>query len=809
MNDALDKDTQDESTRSHDTAGEDIVEQDAVNEDSTEENPIDGNDIANKTLNEDTSGSASDQDDPELNTIDTTTVDDPTCDPSCILYAPKISVVSWVPDKQIIYTANVTVGIITTLVFLCDDIMVATRLQTEYHWDSAPAGMYPPYLTTNARGNAVAIVPFTDASVTSVVELVYPNSHIAYDTFVSWQGIVQDFDSLGVPVCLTATPEPSTVHLTSNIPIPRSYYPEPTATRGNRSNTSGQGFHPLWVSLDFQPPVAMIEHPIYIQHFPIGITGCHKTAILDSNRPIFYEPRYIFDYKTLSIDLGASGMGSRNGSAARWHNSSQSEALCVGYTEKFAGLCERPEIPLSSDKCAHKITIWDDTGTTDISFANSGGDRTAGLAIPKSATGFETAYNVEESVTPFFLPTPDWIVDGKGGIVTSSRPPATQAYRNPDAAEAAAIANYFKGRTDERVGSWSRPQHTQPPTKPAPGLMPIESKAVSQYFREPLGYHAHPLAGESPTVAVGDEAQPSSRVKSAGLDAIGSAFNRIFFQGKSTARTYQEAPIVYASRIGIQIAPATAIIDDVPNRKADQDVNAAAKVLASATPTTPRQFLYIQISATMNDIATAVGGYILPMTSTVLAGQKITVDGQVTQLPAPELLPIYLATTISGILTSTVGYIVSGRSTATVGETIALNGGLTVLATPDAVFTQLTTLANDISAVTPAYIISGTIASIGQRATLNGTPMVLAAPNAVPTYITTTTNGVEESGLAYIITGSMTATIGQTVVIEGSTTVLVETTSQPGVVEGGARRTQGPSCNAVFIGIGAALAVWL
>lgn len=802
---SLDEDAPDEEKLDQETSNENVIEPDVVSGDSKNYDSFEA--IANHedTLNDGIDMDTFEQEDLETDIMDVTTTTKSWCEASCTLYAPRMSVVSWIPEEQIINLANVTVGIITTLVFLCNDITVATRLQTEYYWDSAPAGMYPPHLTTNDRGNAVAVVPFTDAAITSVVELVYPNSHIAYDTIVSWQGIVQDHNDLGDLVCVTATDEPSTIHLTSFDPISRNYYPEPTAARRNRSNVSlGQGFRPLWVPLDFQPPVSIIEQPIYIQHFPWGITECQKTAVLDPRTSVFYKPRYGFDYKTLSIDLDASGMVDGNSSAARWRNSTGSGALCVDFAQQFARLCERPEIPSSSDECVHTITIWNDTIPTSSSITYGDADRfgPSYRYTPQSVNGFETVDSTESTVAPFLYAEPDWIVDGKGGIVTTPGPQITPIYRNPDASEAAAIFAFLRSHTEElRVGSL-KPQRTQPPTKSVEGLAPINSEAVTKYFKEPLGYPAQPPGNGEPS---------SDRPKGAGLNAVGSAFNRIFFKGTSTDRPHSEIPTVGADSIGSQKAATTVFSKDAPTLLAAQAVHAAADVPAGVTPTTARDYLYIQVSTTIDGVITAVGGYVLPITPTVMAGQQITVKSQAMQLPVLALLPAFLSTTINGFPISTINYIVSGRSIATIGQLITVNGIPTVLATPDAVFVRLSTTGIDgMSTTIPAYILNGSLtASIGQRVTLSGTPTVLAAPDMVPTYITITTSGVEELGLAYIVTGSMTATVGQIVTVEGSTTVLAEPTGHPSVVEGGAHRNRRICCNAVPLGIGVAFVLWV
>lgn len=745
------------------------------------------------------------------------------CETSCTVYAPKISVVSWVPEDKIIYTANVTVGIITTLVFLCDNTVVATRTQTEYHWNAAPAGMYPPYSTTNDHGNALAIAPFTDTSVTSVVELVYPNSHIAYGNQFSWEGVIDMSLYDGNPgVCATATSELSTTHLESHRPFSRDDYLQPTATRTNGSDTSGRGYQPLWVLLDSQPPESFFTH-LRIVFYSLmqeihtygAWLGCDITASVSPTPSMFREPRYLFEHRTMSVGLNVPAARNNMTPAGIWRNNTGSGALCMDFTPLLAGLCEKPEIATTSGECVRTSTIWDDTLPTHLSYTNFEGDRsgffTRSSFTPQSATGFETAYNTEDTVTIFIIPTQDWNLDGYGGIITAPEALMTPTNRNPDASEAAAIAEYFQGRADERVGSWSRPQKTQPPSE-TKGLELIKSESVSRYFREPPGGDSYPVSITKAASTIFGPQTLSGTDEAVGLYAIGSALNRIFFQKTTKSWLHAEISLIGADHDRPQTVPLIAMNIVTPAFRAEQAVHATADGLAGATPTTSWEHLYIQVSTTINNVPTAVGGYILSMTSTVMAGQQIAVDGQATQLPVPDLLPLFISTMDSGVPTSTIGYIVSGRSVATVGQTVVLDGSPIVLVTPDTVFVEFSaTGTNGISKKTSAYIISGLLtASIGQRVTLNGTPTVLAAPDLVPTYITTTAaSDTERSGLAYIVTGSMTATIGQTVTVEGRTTVLTEPTNQPGVAEGGTRRNRGTCFNVVLLGIGAAFAAWL
>jgi hypothetical protein len=755
-----------------------------------------------------------------------------TCATSCIVHAPKISVVSWVPEDKIIYTADITVGIVTTLVILCNDVVVATRTQTEYHWDAAPAGMYPPYSTTNDFGNAVAIAAFTDAATTSIVEMVYPNSHIAYDSQFSWEGVIDISHYDDNPgVCVTATSELSTTYLESHGPFSRNKYLEPTATRANGSDISGRGYQPLWVALDSQPPesffsdLRIVFYGLMQDIHTYGAwLGCNITASVSPTQSVFREARYSFDHRTMSIDLDVSGVARNGTSSGLWRNDTRSGTLCMDHVQQFAGLCEMPEVRATPDQCV--VTVWNDSVSTGksyipltgelhfeqtqtgwdtaqggvpnfmysatdwdrpgatIRFTNSEGDRSG--FFMRSTTGFETVNNLEETTAAFMYAKSDWITDGVGGVLTISESQNTQPY--------------IKGGTEERVGSWSRPQRTQPPTSPGTGLEPIESQAINKYFKAHPEFLAQPNANAKPSGAAKVIPISSDTNKAYRLDALGSVINRIFYHSTPATHMYIGAPVLDADRDESKHPAPTSIERHPLSIAAEQLVNTVEKGSPSLTVTTTQEFPYIQIPTIVDTVPTIVAGYMLPVTSTVMADQQVVINGKTTMLTPPALLPTYLSTTFNGIPTSNLGYIVSGWSTATIGQTVTFNGRPTVLAVPDAVFTKVPTVINGFSTAIPAYIISGSYtAGIGHNVTLGGTPTMLALPDLVPTYIATTVSGVVKSGLAYIITGSMTATAGQTLPVEGGTTVLAEPTSQSGAVESGAQGQWGVFWSATLL----------
>ncbi|KAF2474480.1 uncharacterized protein BDR25DRAFT_301204 [Lindgomyces ingoldianus] len=139
-------------------------------------------------------------------------------------------------------------------------------------------------------------------------------------------------------------------------------------------------------------------------------------------------------------------------------------------------------------------------------------------------------------------------------------------------------------------------------------------------------------------------------------------------------------------------------------------------------------------------------------------------------------------------------------------------------AVPTPVYTLVPTVVDGQSTTIPAFILPGSsaTATIGQTVMINSQPTVLSAPSAVLTIIPTTVNGVATSVSIYLIGGTSTATPGQTVTIDGSTTVLSnaptsaagpQATNKPS--SGGVAERWKVSWNAVLVGVSAFALAWL
>jgi hypothetical protein len=98
----------------------------------------------------------------------------------------------------------------------------------------------------------------------------------------------------------------------------------------------------------------------------------------------------------------------------------------------------------------------------------------------------------------------------------------------------------------------------------------------------------------------------------------------------------------------------------------------------------------------------------------------------------------------------------------------------TVITGRTPVFTFIPTVFDGQSTLIPAFILPWSVATatVGQTVTLNGQPTVLVAPQALFIMLPMTVDGTASFVPAYIISGTSTATLGETLTLDGQETVL-------------------------------------
>ncbi|KAF2003547.1 hypothetical protein P154DRAFT_573147 [Amniculicola lignicola CBS 123094] len=198
---------------------------------------------------------------------------------------------------------------------------------------------------------------------------------------------------------------------------------------------------------------------------------------------------------------------------------------------------------------------------------------------------------------------------------------------------------------------------------------------------------------------------------------------------------------------------------------------AAAEFPQNIAPTP----VFTLVPTVVNGQSTTIPAYLLPdSSSTATIGQEVTINGQITVLAAPSaLLFTSIPITINGVVTYSPAYIISGTSTASLGQTIIMDVATTALAAPGAIFTTVPTTISGTSTNIPAYLIGSSTATIGQTVVLGGQTTVRSTgpPILKFTLITTTVSGKETTFASYV-EDTTAGGGGRTEVVGGTTTVL-------------------------------------
>jgi hypothetical protein len=184
---------------------------------------------------------------------------------------------------------------------------------------------------------------------------------------------------------------------------------------------------------------------------------------------------------------------------------------------------------------------------------------------------------------------------------------------------------------------------------------------------------------------------------------------------------------------------------------------------------------------------TKPGQAVLP-TPTPSSNRVPDIDPASSNIP---LAPVYtlIKTVVDSRTTEVPVFIFPGSSEpATLSQTVTLNDQTTVLAPPKAIFTTVSTTVDGVATKVPVYVISGSsTALLGQTVTIDGTVSVLSTPTSQPkavfTTVSTTVDGAVTEVPVYVFDGSSTASLGQTVTLDGTVSVLSTPTTRDAAPE--------------------------
>jgi hypothetical protein len=623
-----------------------------------------------------------------------------------------MSAISWVPEEQIVYTTEITVGVISTLIFLANRSVVATRTQTDYQWHGAPDNMYPPYLTEDRKGTAMAMAVFTNAGSTTVLQLAYPTPYVDYATEYSWVGTLPTHERAGSLLCASATPKPSIQRLSEHY-----IYPQPIGEVNGSSNISSHGYRPLWVPIDIKPDETFFEAA-----FPseAAFASCRPITADSSALTIFSTPKFIFEHKTVMTSFETPIQVLNGSSVTGCANMTTSTASGIALKTGISNDLNPQHDACGDENDSMFMMIVNEDGwrmfrggygphyeSTVSSFEVETGDRVYAERTRSSWNEQEESPTGNSQYFPHIVY--DWgeVPKHSAGAVRIEKtatgwfnaPPGSQITEppsNPDTkiglTDLEAIASYFNEHTEYRIRPVSPPQSTERPGAHELNHEPSDMEIIASYFNEHPEYQVKPIA-----------------------------------DAQSVQNTPSKPNLVHTN-VAVVVNEQAA---DFPSPESIVEVGLDPSIAAEFRPTelAAPVAIFTQVPTTVNGILTTIPAYIISGSSTATIGQTVTINNNPTVLAVPALAPIYVPTTVNGVATSTLAYLVSGSVTATIGQKVMIKDRPTVLAAPDSFLESVLTTVGGVTTRVPMYVIGGSVtATVGQTITLAGRTTVLSWP---------------------------------------------------------------------------------
>ncbi|KAF3005900.1 hypothetical protein E8E13_009513 [Curvularia kusanoi] len=439
-----------------------------------------------------------------LTTNRTEALDETICTARCTLYYPEISAISWVPKEQIVYTTEITVGVISTLVFLHNRSTVAVKTQTEYDWAAAPENRFPPQLATDLATTAVAIVALTNVDSTTVLQMQYPSIYIDYGTEYSWEGTLRFYgesNGYGTSICASATAGPSTVSISKHTKIQYGQYGQydaPTEAAMTNGTLHSPSLQPLWVPLDVEEDIVkVIDYGIIGYDF----ANCERPTRTSSTGSTYSTAKFLFEHVTAMIPVDKATI--IRPSTPAWQNATNAVPPYTNDTQRKAAEFETPRPRWFENDCM--LTLGSGLSRhRDASGSTSGGDRTG--YFQRKTTGWEKITMLPFISHPAYSPASPTAVSPSSLLKPLSTPGAQETYdMEPKITRLFGFQQTvegFRGRTQTQqphqasateyvnelpVGRLSKefsPKHTEQSEGAGTGQGRIDTGVIAKYFKE-------------------------------------------------------------------------------------------------------------------------------------------------------------------------------------------------------------------------------------------------------------------------------------------------------------------------------------
>lgn len=341
----------------------------------------------------------------------TPTPTDSTCAAVCSVWYPELIAMKWVPEVQVVYTTEVTVGTVSTIIMTSSNATVSSWTRTVYGAVPSEYSLYSQ--TTASDGTRVVEVGLTISDRYTSTRFSYPTPWLEYLSEYVWEGILPTSDRGPSPACATAT-DPAHVIL-SNHPE----YPQPKEVSPDKEDPQGRHYVPLWVPVDDVPDKAWFD-----MAFPKepAFTSCESIR----RKPVpteYSAAKFVFDTTTvftphMSISDGivivqptASGWESTTEVVSVRPPAPHTETPVSGWSDFPSTETEKPQMPV-------------------IQPTESGWEQPAGASIINNPANNPNGAPTQPGATPIFTYVP---------TIVNGQPTASPAFILPGSSATASI----------------------------------------------------------------------------------------------------------------------------------------------------------------------------------------------------------------------------------------------------------------------------------------------------------------------------------------------------------------------------------
>lgn len=568
-----------------------------------------------------------------------TPTDSDRCEAACTVYYPEITALSWVPEYQVVYTTEITVGTVNVVIMTNGNMTLGSVTETVYGYVPSEYNLY--MRTTDADGTAAVDVPITlsDGNI-FFSHHAYPTPYLDYSTEYHWEGVLPTHNKEFSPVCATATAE------AANAILPKHpEYPQPKEVFPSTEDPLGAEHIPLWVSVADEP-----DKDFFDVAFPSesAFTYCKSQSGKPPVTTQFSAPKFLYETTTIYTEPWSKGFV-------------HDESTATGFDEQTT--TRTRHISFKSPHLESTADGWEETPAETPT-----GVPDSQPQIPhfqSTATGFEPPDAHQTANPPADIPNAiASIINNNPGIFT---PPANR----PNTVARPAVATPAPAPANPTPRFTLVPTVVGGQTTTVPAFILPDSDAVATIGQEVT------INGQATVLAAPPAVFTEVPTTINGVPTMSPAF---IISGTSTASigqtvTLNGQPTVLAVPL-LVFTIVTTVINGMTTTIAAYVSPSQPTIPAAQTP------VLTMIATTINGVATSVPVYIISGSITATPGQTVTLNGQATVLPAATPVLTSITTTINGTPTVVPAYIISGSITATIGQTVTIGGKTTVLSGP-------------------------------------------------------------------------------------------------------------------------------